>query len=291
MLNPANQNTIAERQAAVKDLSAKPEWRQQLQAYGSTNPLTFAMETSLSNWLAQPQRFTTKAVWKYLRFILPAISIAFLVLHLVDIISSPAFYSFIIVALGASSYISKLVTPQYVQLSRHITQLETLAQSLQWIELTSAAAQVRALKKILDRMDYRLNPLVFIPLNIFLYWDLQQVLQLEQWKKQQQNKIHHWFEAVAEKEALSSLANLSFNHPAWTFPVIRADWFTLICREAGHPLIAASKCITNNFEMEGHPQLAFITRVQHGRQKHIPAHYRHQSRTRHGRRARIRHAI
>ncbi len=108
-------------------------------------------------------------------------------------------------------------------------------------------------------MDYRLNPLVFIPLNIFTYWDLQQVWQLEKWKQQQQQKIHLWFEAVAEQEALSSLANLAFNHPSWVFPVIRPDWFTLICREAGHPLIAVDKCVTNSFELDGHPQLAFIT--------------------------------
>ncbi|HYF31667.1 MAG TPA: hypothetical protein VD993_11155 [Chitinophagaceae bacterium] len=259
LLNAADHATIASRQAAVKELKDQPEWRQQLQAYGTTNPLTRDMQTSLSNWLAQPQRFATKPVWTYLRFILPGISLTFLILYIFEVIQPQAFYSFLILALGASSYISKLVTPQYVQLSKHITQLETLSQSLQWIQLTSASSQVRALKKILDRMDYRLNPLVFIPLNILLYWDLQQVLQLERWKHQQQNKIHHWFEAVAEKEALSSLANLSFNHPAWVFPVIRPDWFTLVCHNTGHPLIAACKCVTNNFEMQGHPQLAFIT--------------------------------
>lgn len=259
LLRPASKETIAARQAAIKELRDKPDWRQQLQAYGSTHPLSFHMETSLSGWLAQPHSFMNKAAWKWMRFILPGISIAFLILYVFDFIQPSAFYTYIIVALGSSSYVSKLVTPQYLQLSKHITQLETLALSLHWIQLTSASAQVKALKKILDRMDYRLNPLVFIPLNIFLYWDLQQVFKLEQWKQQQQSKIHHWFEAVAEKEALSSLANLAFNHPAWTFPVIRPDWFRLICREAGHPLIPSSKCVTNDFEMEGHPQLAFIT--------------------------------
>ncbi|HEX6180176.1 MAG TPA: hypothetical protein VFZ47_02975, partial [Chitinophagaceae bacterium] len=258
-LHPANENAIVKRQAAVKELRDKPAWRQQLQAYGTNDPLTLSMERSLSNWIAQPPQFTESLLWKVLRFVLPAISFIMLLLYIFDVIIPAAFYGYIILALAASSYVSKLVTPQYTQLSKHITQLETLSQSLQWIQLTSASEKVRALKKILDRMDYRLNPLVFIPLNILTYWDLQQVWQLEQWKQQQQQKIHHWFEAVAEQEALSSLANLAFNHPAWAFPVVRNDWFTLICREAGHPLIAVNKCVTNNFEMEGHPQLAFIT--------------------------------
>ena len=259
LLHPANEETIAKRQEAVKDLQNKPEWRQQLRAYGLNNPLTITMEASLSNWLAQPQQFTVSATWKALRFVLPGISFAMLLLHIFDVIYASAFYGYLLLALAASSYVSKLVTPQYMQLSKHIAQFETLAQSLQWIQMTSASAQVRTLKKILDRMDYRLNPLVFIPLNIFTYWDLQQVWQLEKWKQQQQQKIHHWFEAVAEQEALSSLANLAFNHPSWIFPVIRKDWFKLICREAGHPLIPVTKCVTNNFEMDGHPQLAFIT--------------------------------
>lgn len=259
LLSPADQSTINARMARIKVLGKQPEWRQQLQAFGTANPITHAMETSLANWLAQPQEFSNKVLWKILRFVLPGISITFLLLYIFEAIPQPAFYGFLILALGSSSYVSKLVTPQYVQLSKHVAQLDTLSQSLHWIKLTGASSQVRALKKILDRMDYRLNPLVFVPLNIFTYWDLQQVLQLEEWKHQQQNKIHHWFEEIAEKEALSSLANLAFNHPEWTFPVIRPDWFALICKDAGHPLIAASKCVTNTLEMQGYPQLAFIT--------------------------------
>lgn len=259
LLQPANEPTIAARQAAAKELRDKPEWRQQLQAFGTSNPLTFQVEKTLSNWLAQPQQFTNNTAWKILRFVLPGISFVFLLLYIFEVIAPAAFYGYLLLALASSSYVSKLVTPQYMQLSKHITQFETLSQSLQWIQMTDAAAQVRALKKILDRMDYRLNPLVFIPLNIFSYWDLQQVFQLEKWKAQQQAQIHHWFEAIAEQEALSSLGNLSFNHPAWTFPTVREDWFHLICHQAGHPLIAPSKCVNNSFEMHGNPQLAFIT--------------------------------
>src|SRR5688572_11105728 len=41
--HPANEEVIAKRQAAIKDLRDKPEWRQQLQAYGTNNPLTLSM--------------------------------------------------------------------------------------------------------------------------------------------------------------------------------------------------------------------------------------------------------
>ncbi|HYC28103.1 MAG TPA: hypothetical protein VEB42_04790, partial [Chitinophagaceae bacterium] len=265
------------RQSAAKELSAQPEWRQQLQAYGLTNPLNTSIQSSVTRWLSQLPQFTNTA-WKLARFILPAISIGMLLLYIFDVIQPGAFWLMVLVFFAASGYVSKLVTPQYLQLSKHITQLETLSQSLQWIESADfrserlqqirstldsqsmpASKQVRALKKILDRMDYRLNPLVFVPLNVFLFWDLQQIIQLERWKSQHENKIGDWFDAVSQIEALSSLANLSFNHPSWVFPVIRPDWFSLICSEAGHPLIPATKSVSNDFSMEGHPQLAFVT--------------------------------
>jgi hypothetical protein len=277
LLQPANEKTILQRQAAAKELSTQPEWRQQLQAHGLTNPLNIPIQDSLAHWLSQPHHFTN-TTWKLVRFILPAVSISMLLLYIFDFIQPGIFWLMVLVFFAASGYVSKLVTPQYLQLSKYITQLETLAQSLQWIETANfstgqlqqiksmldsqtlpASKQVRELKKILDRMDYRLNPLVFVPLNTLLFWDLQQIIQLENWKSQHEDKINDWFSAIAQMEALSSLANLAFNHPSWVFPVIRPHWFKLTCHEAGHPLISPAKSVTNNFAMEGHPQLAFIT--------------------------------
>lgn len=288
LLHPADASTINARQEAAKELKDTIEWRQQLQAHGHANAITTATQRSLSGWLSEPRQFAGNA-WRIARFVLPTISLASLALYIFDVIAPGFFWLGVLMFFALSGYISKLVTPQYIQLSKHITQLETLSKTLQHIETASFNAalinqlqqslsinsqtttnnkpqttnipstHVKSLKRILDRMDYRLNPLVFVPLNIFLFWDLQQVLQLEKWKSQQQQKINHWFEVIAEMEALSSLGNLSFNNPHWTFPVIRADWFELICKNAGHPLIAAAKSVLNDFNMQGHPQLAFIT--------------------------------
>ncbi|MGB8190956.1 MAG: hypothetical protein WCF67_03510, partial [Chitinophagaceae bacterium] len=296
LLQPADKETILARQQAAKELRDQSEWRQELQARGHLNPLSYSTQHSLAAWLSQPAGFANTA-WKIARFILPAISLTLLVLYTFDLILPGYFWLGVLIFFAVSGYISKLATPQYVQLSKHITQLETLSKTLQWIENASFTSplltqlkhslntnienanadnaqrirnpkhqtrnlpsqHVKSLKRILDRMDYRLNPLVFVPLNIFLFWDLQQVLQLEKWKAQQQNKIDHWFEAIAEAEAISSLANLSFNHPSWVFPVIRPEWFALKCEQAGHPLIPPAKCVPNSIGMNGHPQLAFIT--------------------------------
>lgn len=280
LLQQNEEDIIQQRQEAAIELRSQQEWLQQLQAYGTNNALNIATQQSLAHWLSQPHHFRKNKGWKIARYVLPAISIGLLLLYIADVVKPALFYSMLLVFFAASGYISKLVTPQYLQLSKHITQFETLSQSLQWIESATlkstllsqlqrllestphhkpASKQVRSLKHILDRMDYRLNPIVFIPLNIFLFWDLQQVIQLEEWKAQHREKINNWFDVIAQTEALSSLATLSFNHPAWVFPVIKPEWFSLTCRHAGHPLLPPQKSVLNDFSMQGYPQLAFIT--------------------------------
>lgn len=278
LLNPASTETIAERQEAVKELSQQLEWRQQLQSYGIAKPLTVTTEKQIDDWLELPFQFINKSYWRALRFILPAISIGLFILYLMDVIGSNIFYPAILVMLIASLGVSKLVMPSFTQLNKVAPQLETLSGSIAWIEKATfqskflnqlknkyvaeharSSQTIKALKKILDRTDIRLNPLVFLPLNTFSFWDLQQILILEKWKKENKQHIDDWFHSLAEIESLSSLANLSFNNPGWAFPAISERHGTFIAESLGHPLIPKEKLITNSFSTAGSEGLNLIT--------------------------------
>jgi len=278
LLDPASSEIIKERQEAVKELSQQFEWRQQLQSYGIAHSIKIDTERKIENWLLEEFQFMNKIHWKLLRFILPAISIALLTLHLIDIIPSAIFYPAIFLMLVISFGISKMIMPSFTKLNKIAPQLETLSDSVSWIEkgdfkskllvdLKSSytdgsvlsSQTIKKLKKILDNTDIRLNPLVFIPLNTFLFWDLQQVLILENWKKENKEHISDWFHSLAEIESLSSLANLSFNHPGWVFPDISKDPGTVIAASLGHPLIPKDKLVTNSFSTEGNVGLNLIT--------------------------------
>src|SRR5215204_4462264 len=236
LLDPTSSVIITDRQEAVKELSQKFEWRQQLQSYGIAHSINSDTERKIENWLLEDFQFMNKTRWKLLRFILPAISFGLLVLHLTDIIPSGIFYPSIFLMLAISFGISKMIMPSFTKLNKVAPQLETLSDSVSWIEKGDIKSKllvalkskyidgsmlssqtIKKLKKILDNTDIRLNPLVFIPLNTFLFWDLQQVMILENWKKENKEHIGDWFHSLAEIESLSSLANLSFNHPSWTF--------------------------------------------------------------------------
>jgi len=278
LLAPADANSIASRQQAVKELTDEVEWRQQLQAFGQQDKVTSAMQTGIEAWLKEPALLGLKSVWQLLRFALPAIALTILVLGLLGIINASLFSFLLFVLFSASGFISLKVFPYYKKINKLGPQLAAMANGLSWVEGKTfrsdlliqlqqscrsergpASKSIRRLQLLLKRFDLRLNPLVFIPFNTFLFWDLQQALNLERWKAEQETNLSHWFQALGEMEALSSLANLSFNHPQWSFPEIVPEHGTFSAKELGHPLIAASKNIRNDYSTEGLAQISLIT--------------------------------
>ncbi len=278
LLAPAPANVIEERQQAIKELTPQTAWRQQLQAYGMTRTITLSTEKNIAAWLKEKNQFIDKFYWKLLRWLLPASSCTILVLHLAGIIPGKQFYPLMLLFLVIALTISKMIMPAYTRLNKITAELETLSASVRWIEKANfesfalislkkkydtedrvASHTIHRLKKILDRLDYRLNPIVFIPLSIFLCWDLQQAFALEKWKTTNKQQVGEWFAGLAEFEVLSSLANLSFNHPGWCFPAISSKEAVFITDEMGHPLIQPGKRVNNSFATAGTSQLGLIT--------------------------------
>jgi hypothetical protein len=278
LLNPSDENTILKRQDAAKELTGNLEWRQQLQAYGITNPVTVNGENKITGWLKTSNRFIHNPFWKCCRYIYPLITITILVLYLIDLIPSSIFNLLLVIFLVTSYSVTKLTLKEYAQLNKIVPELETLQNSIGWIEgspfnselmkqlknnftsgSSKASASIRELKKILERLDYKLNPVIHIPLNSFFMWDLQQTFSLEKWKLNNQQNIAAWFAALAETEALATIATLSFNHPGWCFPVLSNDRGVFVAEELGHPLIPVEKRINNSFATTGEKQLNLIT--------------------------------
>jgi hypothetical protein len=278
LLHASDTVTIRQRQEAAKELAQHTDWRHQLRVYGLEKQVTKKTEHNITEWLKEENKFLHASHWKILRVVLPLISFTVLGLHLTEVMAAGPFYSLMLLFLALSFFITKLIMPAYTRLSRITAELDTLSQSIRWIEksefkspllvalkkkyegnMPAASHRIWQLKKILDRLDYRLNPIVFVPLSIFLYWDLQQIFALEKWKSQNQQTIGNWYTALAEIEALSTLGNLCFNHPAWVFPELSGKEGVLMGEEMGHPLIPESKRVNSSFATEGTAQLALIT--------------------------------
>ncbi|MDZ4809884.1 MAG: hypothetical protein SGI96_16705 [Bacteroidota bacterium] len=278
LTQPGTVPLLLQRQEAARELATQTHWRQQLQAYGIADAITNATEEKISLWLSEENKFIHKLFWKILQLVLPAISLTVLGLYLTGIIESNKFFPAAILLMILAFSISKKVIPAHSKLSKIAPQLETLSNSIAWIEQTSfttsflqqlknefdhhpvkASKKIKGLTRILERLDLRLNFVVFIPLNTFLFWDLQQVFALEKWKDNNKQNISHWFKGLAEMEAVVSIGNLAFNHPAWTFPVISNEEAVFESETLGHPLIPVEKRINNSFSTKGVNQLNLVT--------------------------------
>lgn len=278
LLHQALPGMILQRQETVKELTPETGWRQQLQSCGIATKITIATQQRIEKWLEQPVSFSGKLLWNILKYLLPAISFSFLTLHLINILDASIFYPLILLMLAVSFAISKLIISDYLQLNRIAPELESLSESISLIEkkefktdlikklqakyktgLVTSSESIKKLKKVLDLLDIRLNPLVFIPLNTFLFWDLQQIFTLEKWKIANKHNIRDWFGTLAEIECLSSIANLAFNHPENSFPRISNKEGVFIADSMGHPLIAKEKMVCNSFSTEGVNQMNLIT--------------------------------
>lgn len=279
LLKAQSTDFILQQQEAVKELSTKTNWAQQFSAYGLANNITKSTEQKIDNWLkADNTAFTWKA-WQLMVHVYSAITVASLVLYIVDVIPSNVFYPLTTMYFLFALYQSKKVHKTYTQLGKIVDEVATLQLQLKWLEeatfssklfnhiqsnisnnnQTKASLQILHLKQILDRFDARLNVFLFFFLNSFLLWDVRQMLALMHWKKNNKALVHHWFYAIASTEVSISLAALYFNEPQFVFPTISNTHFELNASEIGHPLIPASKRVHNSFTLNGTGKTALIT--------------------------------
>ncbi|HVX50672.1 MAG TPA: hypothetical protein VHB48_10970, partial [Chitinophagaceae bacterium] len=278
LLEPAGKETIVLTQEAVKELSGKTPWRQQMQAFGMAQPLTKNTEKKINDWFKKPRVFGGKK-WCFVARIFPVLSLSALALYVFDVIPAAVFWLLVFCFLVIAFSISKKIHATWLLLSKIVEQVDTVSNQLAFIEeeafkaalinkiqnslqnagAEKASVEIKNLKAILNRFDVRLNTFAFLLLNTFLLWDLWQLLYLDEWKEKNAGAVANWFSAVAAMETLSSLATLAFNQPQWCFPAISDKHFTFEANELGHPLIPPAKRVNNSFALKGVGKVSIVT--------------------------------
>lgn len=278
LMHPADIRTITARQQAVAELKDAIDWRQSLQATGTLAPMNEAVFLQLDNWSKEQEPSPQRSVLHVLVILLPLATLACVMMASFHQLP----WNILWLSFGAHLILlwqmEKKVSPAYERLSQAITSIDTFYETVKKVTeqpftspllhhlqqkcyagQTPAFALLNRLKRILHRMHIRLNPLVHFPLNLVLFWDWYQYRLLFNWKKQHAADMMKWTDAVAEMEALSSFANLAFNHPNWCVPNITSTHFHLSAAALGHPLIAANKRINNDILFDGTGKLMLIT--------------------------------
>jgi hypothetical protein len=127
------------------------------------------------------------------------------------------------------------------------------------LHLTRAARTLHAI-------SVKANPLLHLGLNALCPWDLWFTRRLIQVQASIREQLPVWLDCLAEIEAASALATFAYLHPDYVWPtplsstakqngtgaIVRAD-------RLGHPLLASTSRVTNNFHVDGLGSIHLVT--------------------------------
>ena len=111
-----------------------------------------------------------------------------------------------------------------------------------------ASARINRLATVVMLSEQRKNLMVGW-LRVPLLYTLHVALAAERWRRAHGMSVRRWVEASGRFEALSSLAQYSFEHPDDPFPAFVEGRACLRGTGVGHPLIALSQCIRNDVSL------------------------------------------
>lgn len=279
LLHPLRKDKIVEMQKAVIELTPQADRRQELQAKGLQSRIQENTWLQMKSWsLSKEDSAVKKEVLSSLALAFPIITLIIIILAYNHIISWEILWISLCAHLLLLWRIDKAVSPAYDYLSESIKSIDSFYESLKWItaekfqspylqslqqkcyqDNLQAYQLLDALKKVLHRLNLRLNPLVHFPLNLCIFWDWYQYQQLNDWKKKYGDSLMTWVEIYAEMEVISSFANMSFNHPEWHFPQISDNHFVLSAKNLGHPLLPEEKRICNDVQLKGIGKIMLVT--------------------------------
>jgi hypothetical protein len=125
------------------------------------------------------------------------------------------------------------------------------------IEGQPASRRIAKLRRLMELLDSRDNFIVRV-LDGPLLWTIQTTMAIEAWRSENGRYIAPWLHALAEIEALSSLANYAFEHPEDPFPEFR-EGAVFEGEALGHPLLAESRCVRNSIALNPPLQLFVVS--------------------------------
>jgi hypothetical protein len=123
----------------------------------------------------------------------------------------------------------------------------------------TASRSIKCLATLVEWFEIRANAAMHFFINNTLFWDLHCVYRIEKWKRETASVIHLWFAVIANMEALSSFAALSYNNPDWVFPGLSENDFNLSATALGHPLIPQGERVCNDIALDRERCILVVT--------------------------------
>jgi hypothetical protein len=123
----------------------------------------------------------------------------------------------------------------------------------------AASTAIRRLHRLVEMHDW-LHNVIFVPIGLVVQWGTHLAWAIETWRARHGHEVHQWIEAVAELEALASLAAWSYEHPDCPFPeIVDAPEATFEGDALGHPLLPSASVVRNDAHLVGGVRLLVVS--------------------------------
>lgn len=111
-----------------------------------------------------------------------------------------------------------------------------------------ASDEIAALDRIVGFAEARRNEVFRFLVGPLVSWDVHCAVALQRWRARAGRHVRAWLDALAEVEALASLAGFAFEHPGFAWPEFAAEP-AFDARGLGHPLIADDHRVGNDVRL------------------------------------------
>ncbi len=265
---------IKERQGAIKELGEKVEWRQELIVEGRLKKSKHMNLLSLIKWSKGKESSSPLKVAIACTFILVTVFSIYLAVK--KIVPE----SFLILDLMVNFIVLKILSKS---MAKEINLFDSIKASINGYsrilgliedekfdslylaslshklknENSSCKEEMKKFSNILDWAGNSKYNAYYLMLNVIIFSDVFLMRNLEKWRERNGEKLENWLEVMHEIDALSSIANLSFENETWAYPVILNE-NEIEGINIGHPLIR-KKAVRNTFSLRGDHKISLIT--------------------------------
>lgn len=269
---------IEQRQAAVKELAALTDFREEFRITGLLYKGAPSDRKEIGEWAVAPAYFSRMWWSRMVLWAVPVINVLSLLLVVVGVLSLSAFgvifTLFVVASLGLINPVSRLQTVydkklrilrMYAELISLVEKQEMQAPLLQGLKAdfgTEGKQTTEILKELsqeLERLDLRNNQILYVLLEGSLFWQLRQVMRIERWRQRYGAYLLRWLDTLGQIDALCSIACFAYNHPNYAYPSIASRPFVFRAKDMGHPLMPARQCVTNDADIPSRPFFLIIT--------------------------------
>ncbi len=121
-----------------------------------------------------------------------------------------------------------------------------------------ASDEIAALARIVGFVDARRNEVFRLLVGPLVMWDVHCAAALLRWRGRAGSHVRAWLDALGQIEALASLGGFAFEHPAFAWPELSAEP-RLEARALGHPLVADDKRVDNDVSLPSAGRALVVT--------------------------------